>query len=98
MKISWESPDSEVTSYRVLYSCTEEGEREVHPPPRADEETAVLRGLLPGTEYTVKVIALHGQNRSPALVSRQATGAPPSFLTTCMHGRGLRGAELFLPF
>lgn len=61
MLVSWDAPRTPVTSYRVLYSSLEEGEREYQPAPRAQDTSVYLQGLRPGIQYTVKVIPMKGR-------------------------------------
>ncbi|XP_042192054.1 fibronectin 1b isoform X3 [Callorhinchus milii] len=76
IKIAWESPEGQVTSYRVTYSSPEDGMREVVPAPESEDDSAELKGLRPGTEYIVSVYALYLDQQSLPLIGNQSTAIP----------------------
>ncbi|XP_016052243.1 PREDICTED: fibronectin isoform X2 [Miniopterus natalensis] len=76
IKVSWESPQGQVSRYRVTYSSPEDGIHELFPAPDGEEDTAELKGLRPGSEYTVSVVALHGDMESQPLIGTQSTAIP----------------------
>uniref|UniRef100_A0A452FJJ6 Fibronectin n=1 Tax=Capra hircus TaxID=9925 RepID=A0A452FJJ6_CAPHI len=76
IKIAWESPQGQVSRYRVTYSSPEDGIHELFPAPDGEEETAELQGLRPGSEYTVSVVALHNDMESQPLIGTQSTAIP----------------------
>ncbi|XP_067298315.1 fibronectin 1b isoform X2 [Pseudorasbora parva] len=74
MLVTWDVPRIPgVTSYRVLYSSPEEGEREYQPALSGRDNSVVLQGLRPGTMYTVKVIPMKGRNPVRTLEGSQYT-------------------------
>ncbi|KFO18297.1 Fibronectin [Fukomys damarensis] len=76
IKIAWESPQGQVSRYRVTYSSPEDGIHELFPAPDGEEDTAELQGLRPGSEYTVSVVALHDDMESKPLIGTQSTAIP----------------------
>ena len=91
IKIAWESPQGQVSRYRVTYSSPEDGIHELFPAPDGEEETAELQGLRPGSEYTVSVVALHDDMESQPLIGTPSTGI--SFIAPL----GARGSSGFMP-
>ncbi|XP_070588325.1 fibronectin isoform X2 [Erythrolamprus reginae] len=77
IKIAWESPQGQVTGYRVTYSTPEDGIQELFPAPDGEDDTAELHGLRPGSEYTVYIVALHNDLKSLPLIGTQNTAIPP---------------------
>lgn len=74
IKIAWESPQGQVTRYRVTYSTPQDGIHELFPAPDGEDDTAELYGLRPGSEYTVSVVALHDDLESLPLIGTHSTG------------------------
>ncbi|XP_050966947.1 fibronectin 1b isoform X4 [Labeo rohita] len=74
MLVTWDVPHVPgVTSYRVLYSSPEEGEREYQPAISGRDKSVVLQGLRPGTTYNVKVIPMKGRTAVRTLEGIQQT-------------------------
>ncbi|XP_041937590.1 fibronectin 1b isoform X6 [Alosa sapidissima] len=73
LRVTWDAPSERVTSYRVLYTNPEEGERELYPAPRGTDTSAVIPNLRPNTEYTIQVIPVQGRTPLTTLLGKQAT-------------------------
>ncbi|MCI4393535.1 hypothetical protein PGIGA_G00158520 [Pangasianodon gigas] len=67
VRVSWQPPRGRVTSYRVFYSSPETGELEWTPAPNRDDNNVLLQHLRPGTEYSVRVIAMTDRGATTAL-------------------------------
>lgn len=93
IKIAWESPQGQVSRYRVTYSSPEDGIRELFPAPDGEEDTAELQGLRPGSEYTVSVVALHDDMESQPLIGTQSTGIPSTAARVLAGAAAPRPAE-----
>lgn len=81
IKIAWESPQGQVTRYRVTYSSPEDGIHELLPAPGGEEDTAELHGLRPGSEYTINIVAIYDDMESLPLTGTQSTGTPFNYTT-----------------
>ncbi|TRZ01858.1 hypothetical protein DNTS_025790 [Danionella cerebrum] len=74
MLVKWDVPRVPVvTSYRVLFSSPEEGEREYQPALSGRDNSVLLQGLLPGTTYNIKVIPMKGRTPLRTLEGTQHT-------------------------
>ncbi|NP_001013279.1 fibronectin 1b precursor [Danio rerio] len=74
MLVKWNGPRVPgVTSYRVLYSSPEEGEKEYQPALSGRDNSVLLQGLNPGTMYIIKVIPMKGRNPLQTLEGIQQT-------------------------
>uniref|UniRef100_A0A672LRA9 Fibronectin n=1 Tax=Sinocyclocheilus grahami TaxID=75366 RepID=A0A672LRA9_SINGR len=74
MLVTWDvTRVAGVTSYRVLYSSPEEGEREYQPALSGRDNSVVLQGLRPGTMYNIKVIPMKGRYPVRTLEGTQQT-------------------------
>lgn len=78
IKIAWESPQGQVTRYKVTYSSPEDGIHELLPAPGGEEDTAELHGLRPGSEYTISIVAIYDDMESLPLTGTQSTGTAPT--------------------
>lgn len=74
MRLAWERPKGQVTTYRVIYSSPEDGVYELAPSPSSRDVTAELTGLRPGTEYKVQVYAVYNGEESSPFMGKQTTG------------------------
>lgn len=69
--LSWTSPSGEVMSYRVKY-----GEMSRH----TSAPSAVLSNLIPGTTYTITILAVAGGNITGEPYIFTAVTSKPNFL------------------
>lgn len=78
MRVSWQPPHGRITSYRVIYSSPETGEREWTPAPSRNDNNVFLQQLRPGTEYIIRVIATMDRGATTELEGTHTTGETPS--------------------
>ncbi|XP_016518253.1 tenascin isoform X5 [Poecilia formosa] len=77
LTVAWQKPQAKVGGYRLAYMSRDGQAEQVEIP--ASESAYVLQNLVPGTSYTLTLVAERGHRRSKP-VSLTASTAPPDVL------------------
>ncbi|XP_027723893.1 tenascin-like isoform X2 [Vombatus ursinus] len=77
LPLLWKRPLAKFDRYRLTYSSSTGQQKEVQLP--ADTTSYVLRGLDPGTEYAIHLVAEKGRHKSKPARTKGSTEEAPEF-------------------
>ncbi|XP_034649380.1 tenascin isoform X2 [Trachemys scripta elegans] len=75
LSLRWRRPLAKFDHYRLTYLNPSGRKNEIEIP--ADSTSYILRGLEPGTEYTITLVAEKGRHKSKPTIVKESTAAEP---------------------
>ncbi|NWT92872.1 TENA protein, partial [Urocynchramus pylzowi] len=91
LSLRWRRPVAKFDHYRLVYSSPSGKKSEVEVP--VDSTSFLLRGLEPGTEYSISLLAEKGRHKSKPTTVKGSTEELPEISFFC--SRGIRNAGEF---
>uniref|UniRef100_A0A8D2MQN3 Tenascin C n=1 Tax=Zonotrichia albicollis TaxID=44394 RepID=A0A8D2MQN3_ZONAL len=92
LSLRWRRPVAKFDHYRLVYTSPSGKKGEVEIP--VDSSSFLLRGLEPGTEYTISLQAEKGRHKSKPTTVKGSTGASPEMENLSVSQPGWDGFQL----